>query len=273
LDRVNGKVAIITGAANGIGEATAKLMAKEGAKVAIVDIDDENGKRVTKEIKSAGGVADFWHMNVTHAGEVEKVFEEIYKKYGRLDILVNNAGVGGGRSAPHKTPEAELDRVMAINMKGPFFCTKYAVPYMSKSGGGSIVNVASVYGVIGGDTPAYDASKGALRSMSKSDAVVLRKHHIRVNSVHPGNIWTPLFENIEKKLGGIPENSAKIMSANMPIPRMGKPEEVAYGILFLASDEASYITAAELLIDGGMVGGPLPIYPPQIPEAPGVTPD
>ena len=273
MDRVKGKVAIVTGAANGIGEATAKLMAKEGAKVAIVDIDDEKGKRVTKEIETAGGTADFWHMDVTHPSEVENIIGEIYNKYGQLNILVNNAGVGGGRSAPHKTPEAELDRVMAINMKGPFFCTKYAVPFMSKSGGGSIVNVASVYGVIGGDTPAYDASKGALRAMSKSDAVVLRKHHIRVNSVHPGNIWTPLFEAIEKKLGGIPENSAKIMSANMPAGRMGKPEEVAWGILFLASDEASYVIGAELLIDGGMVGSPLPIYPPQIPEAPGVTPD
>jgi len=273
LDRVKGKVAIVTGAANGIGEATAKLMTKEGAEVAIVDIDDKNGKRVTEEIQAAGGAAEFWHMDVTKSAEVEKVFGEVYKKFGRLNILVNNAGVGGGRSAPHKTPEAELDRVMNINMKGPFFCTKYAVPYISKSGGGSIVNVASVYGIIGGDTPAYDASKGALRSMSKSDAVCLRNHKIRVNSVHPGNIWTPLFEAIEKQLGGIPENSEKVMSVNMPIHRMGRPEEVAYGILFLASDEASYVNGAELLIDGGMVGSPLPIYPPQIPEAPGVTPD
>ncbi len=273
MDRVKGKVAIVTGAANGIGEATAKIMAKEGAKVAIVDIDDENGKRVAKEIKAEGGVADFWHMDVSHANEVEKVFGEIYQKYGKIDILVNNAGVGGGRSAPHKTPEADLDRVMNINLKGPFFCTKYAVPYMSKGGGGSIVNVGSCYGIIGGDTPVYDASKGALRAITKSDAIVLRKHNIRVNSVHPGNIWTPLFEKIEKKLGGIPEETDKIVSERMPIPRMGKPHEVAWGILFLASDEASYITAAELLIDGGMIFAPLPIYPPQIPEAPGVTPD
>jgi NAD(P)-dependent dehydrogenase (short-subunit alcohol dehydrogenase family) len=273
LDRVKGKVAIVTGSANGIGEATAKLLAKEGAKVAVVDIDDKNGQRVVKQITAAGGAADYWHMDVSHASEVEKVMGEIYKKYGQINILVNNAGVGGGRSAPHKTPESELDRVMNINMKGPFFCTKYAVPYMSKSGGGSIVNVASVYGVIGGDTPAYDASKGALRAMSKSDAVVLRKHKIRVNSVHPGNIWTPLFEAIEAKLGGIPAESDKIMSANMPAGRMGKPEEVAWGILFLASDESSYVIGAELLIDGGMVGAPLPIYPARIPEAPGVTPD
>ena len=126
MDRVKGKVAIVTGAANGIGEATAKLMAREGAKVAIVDIDDKNGIRVQNEIKAEGGVADFWHMDVTKSAEVEKVIGEVYQKYGQLHILVNNAGVGGGRSAPHKTPEAELDRVMNINMKGPFFCTKYS---------------------------------------------------------------------------------------------------------------------------------------------------
>jgi NAD(P)-dependent dehydrogenase (short-subunit alcohol dehydrogenase family) len=273
VDRIKGKVAIITGAASGIGEATAKLMAKEGATIAVVDINDEKGKLVTEEIVASGGVASYWHMDVSHAGEVEKVFAEIYKKFGKLNILVNNAGVGGARGAPHKVPEAELDRVMAINMKGPFFCTKYAVPYMSKSGGGSIVNVASVYGIIGGDTPVYDASKGALRSMTKSDAIVLRKHKIRVNSVHPGNIWTPLFEQIEKQLGGIPVETEKLISAPIPAARMGRPEEVAYGILFLASDEASYVTAAELLIDGGMAYAPLPIYPPQVPEALGVTPD
>jgi NAD(P)-dependent dehydrogenase (short-subunit alcohol dehydrogenase family) len=273
VDRVKGKVAIVTGGGNGIGEATAKLMAKEGARVAIVDIDDANGRRVTGEIMAAGGIAAFWHIDVSHAGEVEKVFAAIQEKFGQINILVNNAGIGGGRGAPHKVPEAELDRVMAVNLKGPFFCTKYAVPYMSKAGGGSIVNVASVYGVIGGDTPAYDASKGALRSMTKSDAIVLRKHNIRVNSVHPGNIWTPLFEKIEKQLGGIPQETSKIISASMPAGRMGQPEEVAYGILFLASDEASYVTSAELLIDGGMAYAPLPIYPPQIPEAPGVTPD
>jgi len=273
MNRVKGKVVIVTGGANGIGEATAKLMAEEGAKVAIVDIDDKNGNRVVNEIKAAGGMADFWHMDVSHANEVEKVIGEIYKKYGQVNILVNNAGVGGGRSAPHKTSEAELDRVFNINLKGPFFCTKYAVPYMSKSGGGSIVNVASVYGIIGGDTPVYDASKGALRAMSKSDAICLRKHHIRVNSIHPGNVWTPLFEQIEKSLGGNPAESDILGSVRVPAGRMARPKEIAWGILFLASDEASYVTGSELLIDGGMVDAPLPVYPPQIPEAPGITPD
>ncbi len=273
MDRVKGKVAIVTGAASGIGEATAKLLAREGARVAVVDINDSDGRRVVREIKAAGGIAAFWHMDVSRAAEVEQVFGEIFKKYRQINILVNNAGVGGMRGAAHKVPLAELERVMTVNLTGPFLCTKYAVPFLSRSGGGSVVNVASVYGIIGGDTPVYEASKGALRSMSKSDAIVLRKHNIRVNSVHPGNIWTPLFEKIEKELGGIPEETSKIISAPVPAARMGRPEEVAYGILFLASDEASYVNGTELLIDGGMVNAPLPIYPPQIPEALGVTPD
>jgi NAD(P)-dependent dehydrogenase (short-subunit alcohol dehydrogenase family) len=273
MDRVRGKVAIVTGSANGIGEATAKLFAGEGAKVAIVDIDDENGRRVAEEINTAGNVSDFWHMDVSHAEEVEKVFAEIHKKYGQINILVNNAGIAGGRGAPHKMPEEELDRVFATNLKGPFLCNKYAVPYMIKAGGGSIVNVASVYGILGCDTPAYDASKGALRAMTKSDSIVLRKHNIRVNSVHPGNIWTPLFEKIVDKVGGGAENTARLLSVPVPLARMGKPEEVAWGILFLASDEASYVTSAELLIDGGMAYAPIPIYPPEVPEAPGVSPE
>ena len=273
MDRVKDKVAIITGAANGIGEATAKLMAEEGARVIVVDIDDDNGKRVVKEIKDAGYPADYWHLDVSHPDEVEKVMGEVNDKYGRIDILVNNAGVGGGRSAPHVTTIDELNRVMDINMKGPFYCTKFAVPYMSKSGGGSIVNVCSVYGVIGGDTPVYDASKGALRAMSKSDAICLRKHNIRVNSLHPGNVWTPLFEQIEKNIGGNPAESDILGSIRIPIGRMARPKEIAYPILFLASEEASYITGTELLVDGGMVESPLPVYPPQIPEAPGLNPD
>jgi NAD(P)-dependent dehydrogenase (short-subunit alcohol dehydrogenase family) len=273
VDRLKGKVAIVTGAANGIGDATARLFAREGAKVAIVDIDDENGQRVAKEIREAGGDASFWHMDVSHAKEVEKVFTQVYQRYNQINILVNNAGIAGGRGAPHKVPEEELDRVLATNLKGPFFCNKYAIPYMIKSKGGSIVNVASCYGIIGCDTPAYDASKGALRAMTKSDSIVLRKHNIRVNSVHPGNIWTPLFEKIVDKIGGGAENTARLLSVPVPLARMGKPEEVAYGILFLASDEASYVTSAELLIDGGMVYAPLPIYPPEVAEAPGVSPD
>jgi NAD(P)-dependent dehydrogenase (short-subunit alcohol dehydrogenase family) len=261
MDRVKGKVAIVTGSGNGIGEATAKLLAREGAKVAIIDIDDENGKRVAREIQTAGGAADFWHLNIADKQGVERVFAAIYEKYGKLNILVNNAGIPGGRCAPFDLTEEEWDRVMNVNLKGTFFCNKFATPYMIKSGGGSIVNVASVYGIIGCDTPVYDASKGAMRAMTKSDAIVLSKFNIRVNSVHPGNIDTPLFRKLVERIGGGVEYTARILSAPVPMKRMGTPEEIAYGILFLASDEASYVTAAELVMDGGMLNAPLPIYP------------
>ena len=226
-----------------------------------MDIDDDNGKRVSREINQESGIADFWHMNVAKEKEVKQVFADINKKFGQLHILVNNAGIPGYRKPAHETTIEEWDRVMDVNLKGPFFCTKYAAPYMIKSGGGSIVNVASVYGIIGCDTPVYDTSKGALRAMTKSDALVYAGSNIRVNSVHPGNINTPLFRKLVDKIGGGLENTIKLLSTMCPMDRMGKPEEIACGILFLASDEASYVTAAELVIDGGMFNAPPPKYP------------
>ncbi|MCX7911829.1 MAG: glucose 1-dehydrogenase [Dehalococcoidales bacterium] len=261
MDRVKGKAAIVTGGANGIGEATARLLAREGAAVAIVDIDDENGRKVATDIRKAGGVADFWHLDISKEDEVRRVFAEVYEKYGRLHILVNNAAIPGYRKPAHETTSEEWDRIMNVNLKGAFYCTKYAAPYMIRSGGGSIVNVASVYGLIGCDTPVYDTSKGALRAMTKSDALMYAKHNIRVNSVHPGNIITPLFRKLVEKIGGGLENTIKLLSTMCPMERMGNPEEIAYGILFLASDEASYVTAAELVIDGGMYNAPPPKYP------------
>ena len=261
MDRVKGKVAIVTGSGNGIGEATAKLLTKEGAKVAIVDIDDANGKRVAEEIMKAKGVADFWHMDVSKENEVKQVFTEVYKKYGKLHILVNNAGIPGGRKPAFELEVEEWERVINVNLKGAFLCTKYASPYMIKSGGGSIVNVASCYGIIGCDTPVYDTSKGGMRAMSKSDAIQLARFNIRVNSVHPGNVITPLFKKLVERIGGGLDFTLEILGAMCPLDRMGKPEEIAYGILFLASDEASYITATELVIDGGMIGAPPPVYP------------
>jgi NAD(P)-dependent dehydrogenase (short-subunit alcohol dehydrogenase family) len=261
MDRVKGKVAVVTGAASGIGEATAKLLAKEGATVAILDIKDTEGKKVAADIKAKGGTAGFWHADVSKESEVKQAMDEIYKKYKKLDILVNNAGVPGGRVPAFELTTEEWDRVMNTNLKGAWLCTKYASPYMIKSGGGSIVNVASCYGIIGCDTPVYDTSKGGMRAMSKSDAIQLARFHIRVNSVHPGNIATPLFEKLVEKIGGGLEFTHEILGNMCPLDRMGKPEEIAYGILFLASDEASYVTASELVMDGGMIGAPPPVYP------------
>jgi len=251
MDRVKGKVAIVTGAASGIGEATAKLLAKEGAKVGIVDIDDKNGQRVLKEITSAGGEAVFHHMDVTNEKEIEQVVAGIYKKYQKLHILVNNAGLAGGAGQSHTIPNEEWDRIMNINLKGPFWCVKYSVPYILKSGGGSVINVSSIMGMLGG-APGYGTSKGALRQLTKCDAVNYAKDKIRFNTIFPGYIITPQFERLATNSPGGIKGSIEKEGKRIPMGRMGQPEEIANGILFFASDESSYVTGAELIIDGGI---------------------
>jgi NAD(P)-dependent dehydrogenase (short-subunit alcohol dehydrogenase family) len=253
MDRVKGKVGIVTGGASGIGEATAKLLAKEGARVAIVDIDDENGHRVAAAIKDNGGTAGYWHMDISREKEVEKTFAAINREYGQLDILVNNAGIAGGGRASHETSAEEWDRVMNVNLRGTFLCTKHAVPYILKSGGGSVINVSSIMGILGGPTPGYCASKGGIRTLTKADAVTYARQNIRFNSVHPGYIITPLFRKLAAKSPGGVEGSIKAEGERIPMGRMGMPEEIASGILFLASDESSYITGLEMIIDGGKI--------------------
>ncbi|OGO31515.1 MAG: short-chain dehydrogenase [Chloroflexi bacterium RBG_16_56_11] len=253
MDRVKGKVAIVTGAASGIGESTAKLLAREGAQVAVVDIDDDNGRRVVREIVSAGGEAVYHHMNVAIEKEVEQIISDIYKKYGKLNILVNNAGIAGGGGPSHLLSNEEWDRVMNINLKGPFWCVKYAVPYFMKSGSGSVINVSSIMGILGGPTPAYCSSKGGIRTLTKADAVTYAKQNIRFNSVHPGYIITPLFKTLAAKSPGGVEKQIEKESQGIPLGRMGLPEDIANGILYLASDESSYVTGIELIIDGGKI--------------------
>lgn len=261
MDRVKGKVAIVTGGAGGIGEATAKLLAKEGASVAIVDIDDKNGKRVVKEIKSAGGEAVFGHANIAIEKEVAQAFAKFNKKYGKLHILVNNAGVGCMRKPAHEATVEEFDKLMDVNLKGTFLCTKYAVPYILKTGPGSVVNVASIYGIVASDVPLYDTSKGAMRAMTKADAIIYSQDYIRFNSVHPGNIQTPLFRKLAQAIDpqGV-DHAVKMLSVTNPLRRMGTPEDIAYGILYLASDESSYVNGTELVIDGGFISLPFAIY-------------
>ncbi|MCX7911831.1 MAG: SDR family oxidoreductase [Dehalococcoidales bacterium] len=253
MGRVSGKVAIVTGGASGIGEATAKILAKEGARTAVVDIDDDNGKRVVSEIRDAGGTAGYWHTDVSREKEVAQSFADIFQKFGSLHILVNNAGIAGHARPTHETPTEEWDRVMDVNLKGTFFCTKYAVPYILKSGGGSVINVSSIMGILGGPTPVYNTSKGAIRQLTKSDAVTYASRNIRFNSVHPGYIITPLFKKLAEKSPLGVEGSIKAESEKIPLGRMGTPEDIAYGILFLASDESSYITGMEMIIDGGKI--------------------
>ena len=250
MDRVKGKAAIVTGAASGIGEATAKLLAREGATVAVTDIDDENGNRVVDEIKAEGWLADYWHMNVGKEENVKSVISEIYEAYGKINILVNNAGLAAGGMASHTTTTEQWDKVMDVNLKGPFWCVKYSVPYFIKSGGGSVINISSIMGMLGGPATAYNTSKGGLRHLTKCDAVVYAKDNIRFNSVHPGYIITPAFKRLASQVDSV-EESIEREGKSIPLGRMGMPEEIANGVLFLASDESSYITGSELVIDGG----------------------
>jgi len=248
MKRVEKKVAVVTGGALGIGRETCLLLAKEGAKVAITDVLDKEGQELADEITKSGGVAKFWHLNVTDEKEVEKVYSEVVKEFGKLDGTVNNAGIAGADKPTHELTEKEWDTVMNINVKGVFFCTKHAIPQMKKSGGGSIVNLSSIYGIIGaGDIPPYHASKGAVRLMAKNDALIYAKDSIRVNSVHPGFIWTPLVEKMGEKTPGFREH----LDSLHPIGHIGEPIDIAYGILYLISDESKFVTGSELVIDGG----------------------
>jgi len=245
--RLENKVALITGAARGMGAAEAKLFAREGAKVVIGDILEEEGRRTEAEISEAGGECLFVPLDVTSESAWEHAIAATIARFGRLDILVNNAGVVA-RGSLEDTTSQEWDRVMEVNAKGVFLGTKAAIAEMRKVGGGSIVNISSISGMIGQDNiqPVYNASKGAVRLLTKAAAIQYAREGIRVNSVHPGSVATPMTEASRAN----PEQYQRSL-ARIPMGRVAQPEEVAYGVLYLASDEASYVTGSELVIDGG----------------------
>lgn len=249
---VDGKVAVITGAGTGIGKAIAQVFAQEGALVAVTDINKELGVKTVEEIKRSGGKAQFWKLDVSVEKEVESVFRDVAQTFGKIDILVNNAGVTGVDKPTHEVTEEEWDEVFDVDVKGVFFCTKHAVPYMKKNGKGSIVNVSSIYGLVGSHELApYHAAKGAVTLMTRKDAVTYGKDNIRVNSVHPGTIMTPLVIELGSRMEGGLEAYERLMASKHPIGHTGKPEDVAYGVLYLASDRADFVTGAQLTIDGG----------------------
>lgn len=253
MDRVKDKAAIVTGAASGIGEATAKLLAREGARVAVLDMDDVNGARVVREISADGGKADFWHLDISREADVAKTFAAIFAKYKKLNILVNNAGITGQIKPSVDMTSEEFDAVLAVNLKGTFFCVKYALPYLKQAGGGSVINVSSILAMIVGPAVAYNITKAAIRHLTKCDASSYAKDKIRFNSVHPGHIITPMFnKNAAGWPGGV-QGSIDRISEGIPLGRMGLAEDIANGILFLASDESSYMTGTEMIIDGGAI--------------------
>jgi NAD(P)-dependent dehydrogenase (short-subunit alcohol dehydrogenase family) len=251
MGRVERKVALVTGASLGIGRAAALMLAREGAAVAATDVLDAEGAKLVEEIGAKGGAAQYWHLDVAREDQVRGVLAEVVKAFGRLDIVVNNAGISGASKPTHEITEEEWDRVQAVNVKGAFFCTKHAIPHLKRAGGGSIVNLSSIYGLVGAaDAPPYHASKGALRLMSKTDALIYARDKIRVNSVHPGFIWTPMVENFLRAGGSVAEGR-KALDALHPLGHVGDPDDIAYGILYLASDESKFVTGSELVIDGG----------------------
>ena len=247
--RLQGKVAVISGAAHGMGEVEAKLFAAEGAKVVIADILENEAQQVVAAITGTGGEALFVRLDVTKEEDWQEVVSTTVARLGKLDILVNNAGISGTYTSDLMSTEA-WDRIMAINARGVFLGMKYAIPAMQKAGGGSIVNISSISGVVGQDYThmAYNASKGAVRIMTKSAAVQYAKDGIRVNSVHPGVM--PAMRT--SKGSAMPETRQRML-AQVPMGREGRREEVGYAVLFLASDEASYITGTELIVDGGFL--------------------
>lgn len=249
MGRVSGKVAVVTGGASGIGKEACLLLAKEGAKVVVTDMDS-SGASVATEI-SRSGEAIFLKLDVSEEASVEKAFAEAHDRFGRIDILVNNAGITGVKKPTHEITAQEWDRVMDVNVKGVFYCTKHAIPYMKAAGGGSIINIASVIGMVAyAAAPAYVASKAAVRLMSKTDALIYAKDRIRVNAIVPGYIWTPLIENALKAKGDV-EAGKKALEALHPVGHLGEPLDIAYGILYLASDESKFVTGSDLVIDGG----------------------
>lgn len=250
MDRVKGKVAIVTGGAGGLGRAQARLLAKEGAKVVVTDTGVVQGKKVAQEINGQGGEAVFIQHDVSNETQWQKVIHDTLEQFGRLDILVNNAGVMVWK----KIEDTSLDEwrwLMGVNLDGVFLGTKHAMGAMKKTGGGSIINISSVAGIVGTlDTSAYHASKGGVRVFTKAAALECSKagydYNIRVNSIHPGVIKTPMVDELMKD-----EEKMKTALSWHPIGHFGEPDDIANGVLYLASDESKFVTGAELVIDGG----------------------
>ena len=245
--RVAGKVALISGGSGGIGAATAELLAKEGAAVVIADLLEKEGRLVATSINESGGQGLFIKLDVTNEASWVSAVDAAVSNFGKLDILVNNAGVSHRAGLEDTTSDA-WDKVIDVNVKGVFLGTKAVIPAMRAAGGGSIINISSIYGLVGSVTStAYHASKGAVRIFNKSTAIQYASENIRANSVHPGFVDSPMTRAHHANPHIHQERVSK-----MPLGRMGEPEDIAAGILYLASDESSFVTGAELVIDGGM---------------------
>jgi NAD(P)-dependent dehydrogenase (short-subunit alcohol dehydrogenase family) len=247
MGRLDGKVALISGGARGQGAAEARLFAREGAKVVFGDILDDDGRQVESDIRAQGGDATYIHLDVTSEAAWQQAVEVAESMYGKLDILVNNAGITIPGSIEDYT-EDDWERTMAVNMKGTFMGVKHAIPAMRRAGGGSIINISSGAGIAPppGTSAAYAASKGGVRLLTKATAIQHAAEQIRCNSVHPGPIDTPMIRGPHRD-----DSYLEATIGRVPLGRLGTVDDIAYGVLYLASDESSFVTGAELVIDGG----------------------
>jgi NAD(P)-dependent dehydrogenase (short-subunit alcohol dehydrogenase family) len=248
--QVQGKIALVTGGGSGIGRATALALAREGAKIMIADYAREGGDRTVKLIKEKGGDASFVHADVSVTAQVEMMVNKTLETYGRIDIAFNNAGIEGKVANTILCSEEIFDQTIAINLKGVWLCMKYEIPQMLKQGGGSVVNTASIAGLVGFEgLPAYNASKHGVIGLTRTAALEFATKNIRVNCVCPGVIHTPM---VERLMDGSEYGQCQL-EAGEPIGRLGKPEEIAEGVVWLSSDASSFVTGHPLVIDGGWV--------------------
>ncbi|WP_133478723.1 SDR family NAD(P)-dependent oxidoreductase [Cognatilysobacter segetis] len=251
MNRVQGKTCVVTGGAVGIGAACVRRLAEEGADVVVLDLP-ETAPALMDGLGSARDRVTYRQCDVASEASVAAAMTAAAARSGRIDVLVNNAGIAGANRPTHEITEDEWDRVQAVNVKGVFFCTKHALPHM-RAHGGSIVNLSSIYGLVGApDVPPYHASKGAVTLMTRTDALFYAADRVRVNSIHPGYIWTPMVEGHLRNSGVHDlEAGRRDLAALHPLGRVGEPDDIAWGVVYLASDESAFVTGAQLVIDGG----------------------
>jgi NAD(P)-dependent dehydrogenase (short-subunit alcohol dehydrogenase family) len=253
--RLEGRVALITGAASGIGRATALLFAREGARVGVVDIDDARGRDAVRTITDAGGDALWVRADVSAAPDARRAADTVAGWHGRLDVLFNNAGISHV-GVLHEIPEEEWDQVVAVNLRGVYLMAKYAVPHMIAHGGGCVINMSSGAALLGLERrAAYSATKGAVLALTRAMAVDYAGDHIRVNALCPGTVYTPFVERYLQRSYRDPSAALERLKQRQLTGTLGRPEEIAAAALYLASDDAEFITGAPLIIDGGMTGG------------------
>jgi len=252
MNRLNSRTAIVTGGAVGIGRACVIRMAEEGAKVAVFDVLKTEGEAMAAELTAKGHDVAFWQVDVADEAALKTAIDAAAARFGGLHVMVNNAGISGSPKPTDQVTEAEWDKVQAVNVKGVFFGTKHAIPHLRAAGAGSIINLSSILGLVGsGGLAPYHASKGAVRLMTKNDAIAYALEGIRVNSVHPGYIWTPMVENHLRAMSDDPEAAKAATGSAHPVGHLGEPDDIAWAVVYLASDEAKFVTGAELAVDGG----------------------